>query len=82
MSALKTDKYGSVIGGGVSGAYNMCGAIRVYGFNTAITANTTTCEGADGVLAPAGSIARTSHATGRGKCFYSDGAKWQFEAIT
>lgn len=43
---------------------------------TAITANVTT------TTAPAGSMAITSHATGRGKLFYSDGSKWQFMAIS
>lgn len=44
--------------------------------DTAITANTTV------TTAPAGSIGITSHATGRGKLFMSDGAKWQFAAIS
>lgn len=43
---------------------------------TAITANVTT------TTAPAGSIGFTSHATGRGKIFYSDGSKWQFAAVS
>jgi hypothetical protein len=38
---------------------------------TAITANSTLTS------APAGSFAITSHATGRGALFYSDGTKWQ-----
>jgi len=42
----------------------------------AITANTTT------TTAPAGSIGITSHATGRGKLFASDGSKWQFASIS
>jgi hypothetical protein len=48
----------------------------VYFFSTAITANTTT------TTAPKGSIGTTSNATGAGKMFISDGAKWQFAAIT
>jgi hypothetical protein len=48
----------------------------VYFFSTAITANTTT------TTAPKGSIGTTSNATGAGKLFISDGAKWQFAAIT
>lgn len=47
-----------------------------YSFTTAITANTTV------TTAPAGSMAVTSNATGVGKLFVSDGAKWQFGAIT
>lgn len=42
---------------------------------TAITANVTT------TTAPAGSIGITSHATGKGKLFQSDGSKWQFAAV-
>lgn len=38
---------------------------------TAITENVTTTS------LPAGSIAFTTHAIGRGKIFYSDGSKWQ-----
>jgi hypothetical protein len=48
----------------------------VYFFSTAITANTTT------TTAPKGSIGTTSNATGAGKMFISDGAKWQFAAIS
>jgi len=42
---------------------------------TEITANTTTTS------APAGSIGITSHATGVGKLFVSDGSKWQYAAV-
>jgi len=42
---------------------------------TAITANSTTTS------TPAGSIGITSHATGVGKLFVSDGSKWQFIAV-
>lgn len=76
MSAITTDKDGNVGGAGVSGAYVLIGAVRHYGFNTAITANTTLTS------APAGSRARTTHATGQSKAFYSDGTKWQFEAVS
>lgn len=65
------DSSGNIIGPGVSGTYVMFGAVRMYGFSTAITANTTTTS------APAGSIAFTTNATGRGTLFYSDGSKWQ-----
>lgn len=41
----------------------------------AITANSTLTS------LPAGSIGITSHATGRGKLFTSDGSKWQFMAV-
>lgn len=42
---------------------------------TAITANTTT------TTAPAGSIGITTHATGLGKLFISDGSKWQYAVV-
>lgn len=45
--------------------------IRFYALTIAVTANTTTTS------APAGSFGFTSHATGRGKMFFSDGSKWQ-----
>lgn len=47
----------------------------ISGLTTAIAANSTlTSE-------PAGSIGITSHATGRGKLFMSDGTKWQFAVV-
>jgi hypothetical protein len=49
----------------------LANGVRVYPLTTAVTANVTT------TTAPAGSIGITSHATGRGTPFYSDGAKWQ-----
>lgn len=48
------------------------GGLVVYTFTTAITANVTT------TTAPAGSLGKTSHATGRASLFVSDGSKWQF----
>ena len=48
----------------------------IYFLDTAITANSTTTD------APAGSFGMTTHATGLGKLFYSDGSKWQFAAIS
>jgi hypothetical protein len=42
---------------------------------TAITANSTV------TTAPAGSIGITSHSTGVGKLFVSDGSKWQYAAV-
>lgn len=42
---------------------------------TAITANSTA------TTAPVGSLGITSHATGRGKLFVSDGTLWQFVAV-
>ena len=74
--SVNSDKDGNVKTDAVSGAYVEIGAVRFYGFSTAITANVTTTS------APAGSIGRTTHATGRGKAFYSDGTKWQFEAVS
>jgi hypothetical protein len=47
----------------------------LYFLTTAVTANTTTTD------APAGSIATTTNATGVGKLFVSDGAKWQFAVV-
>jgi len=47
----------------------------LYFLTTAITANTTTTS------APKGSIGTTSNATGAGKLFVSDGAKWQFAVV-
>lgn len=45
---------------------------RFYQLTTAVTANTTV------TTAPAGSLATTTHATGRMSIFVSDGSKWQF----
>ena len=45
------------------------------GLTTAITANSTTTS------SPAGSIGFTTHATGLGKMFMSDGSKWQFVVV-
>ena len=47
----------------------------LYFLTIAITANTTTTS------APKGSIGTTSNATGAGKLFVSDGAKWQFAVV-
>jgi len=49
--------------------------LYIVALDTAITANSTT------TTAPAGSIGITSHATGRGKLFMSDGTKWQFAVV-
>lgn len=65
------DSSGNMDGSGVTGTYIQFGAVKLYGFNTAITANSTATTTA------AGSIAFTTHATGRGTLFYSDGTKWQ-----
>lgn len=54
-----------------SAGYVEINGIREYYLKTAITHNVTP------TTAPAGSYARTSNVTGRGKLFYSDGAKWQ-----
>lgn len=48
----------------------------IYILSTAITATVTTTS------APSGSLGITTNATGLGKLFYSDGANWQFMAIT
>lgn len=47
----------------------------LYFLTTAITANVTT------TTAPKGSIGTTTNATGTGKLFVSDGAKWQFAVV-
>ena len=47
----------------------------LYFLTTAVTANVTTTTVA------AGSIGVTTNATGVGKLFISDGAKWQFAAV-
>ena len=47
----------------------------LYFLDTAVTADTTTTD------APAGSIGVTTNATGLGKMFISDGAKWQFAVV-
>lgn len=49
--------------------------VEVYLLNDAITADTTTTD------APAGSLAVTSHATGSGTLFFSDGEKWQIQTV-
>lgn len=55
-----------------AGKYAEIGGWRFYSFTTAITANVTT------TTAPAGSLGKTTHATGRATVFVSDGSKWQF----
>ena len=47
----------------------------LYFLSTAITANSTT------TTAPVGSLATTTNATGTGKLFISDGAKWQYPVV-
>lgn len=49
--------------------------LQIVSLTTAITANSTTTTVA------AGSIGITSHATGRGKLFISDGTKWQYAVV-
>jgi hypothetical protein len=56
----------------VGGKKQEIGGLVIYTFTTAITANVTT------TTAPAGSLGKTSHATGRASMFVSDGSKWQF----
>lgn len=48
----------------------------IYVLDTAITANSTT------TTAPKGSLGLTTNSTGVGKLFYSDGAKWQYAAVS
>ncbi len=73
MATAKTDLNGNLETGGATGTYIVIGTVRHYGFSTAITENVTTTS------APAGSVAQTSHATGRTKSFYADGTKWQLK---
>lgn len=54
------------------GSYISFGAWKLYSLTTAITANSTT------TTAAAGSLVKTSHATGKASIFVSDGSKWQF----
>ena len=61
-----------LLGGSVLTAASGAG---IYFLTTAVTANTTT------TTAPAGSIGVTTNATGVGKMFISDGAKWQFAVV-
>jgi acyl-coenzyme A thioesterase PaaI-like protein len=49
---------------------------RLVALTTEITANTTT------TAAPAGSLGFTTHATGVGKWFVSDGSKWQYASVS
>ena len=59
-----------------SGVQQTFGNSQVFvALNTAITANSTTTS------APAGSMGVTSHATGVGYLFMSDGAKWQYAKV-
>lgn len=51
----------------------LANGVRLYLLTVAVTANVTT------TTAPAGSLAITSNATGRGSTFYSDGTKWQVQ---
>lgn len=59
-----------------SGSVAVANAVAgLYFLTTAITADTTTTD------APEGSIATTTNATGSGKLFVSDGAKWQYAVV-
>jgi hypothetical protein len=61
-----------LLGGSILTASSGAG---LYFLTTAVTANSTT------TTAPAGSIGVTTSATGVGKMFISDGAKWQFAVV-
>ena len=59
-----------------SGVQQTFGNSQVFvALNTAITANVTT------TTAPSGSMGVTSHATGVGYLFMSDGSKWQYAKV-
>lgn len=67
----KTRKFAFKTGSDANGAYvTKENGVREYALSVAVTHNVTV------TAAPAGSFATTSHATGRGKIFSSDGAKW------
>lgn len=61
----------NVFSGTTSTYFTLKNGVRVYPLSVAMTANVTV------TTAPAGSLGFTSHATGRGIVFYSDGSKWQ-----
>lgn len=82
MSSIKTDSKGNVRTSGTSGTYFQAGPVRIYGYDTAITSNSTDAVDANGVAVPAGHLGVTLHATGIGKIFRSDGTKWQFAAVS
>ena len=71
---LTGDVTGDVTGN-LTNDITLLNGLKIVGLTTAVTANVTT------TTAPAGSMGITSHATGRGKLFMSDGAKWQFAAV-
>lgn len=54
----------------------LANGVRFYQLGVAVTANTTL------TTAPAGSFGITSHDTGKGLLFYSDGTKWQASDAT
>ena len=68
--ALKLGKDGNATWALDTGKYIEIAGIREYYFTTAITTNVTA------TTAPVGSFAKTSHATGRGKIFTSNGSVW------
>ncbi len=73
----KTGKLAIDASSDANGAYIVFeNGIRIYSSITAITKNVTT------TTAPAGSLFTTSHATGKGKLFVSDGSKLQLIVAT
>lgn len=54
----------------------LANGVRFYQLSVAVTANSTLTS------APAGSFGITSHDTGKGLLFYSDGTKWQASDAT
>ncbi len=56
--------------------FTLTNGVQVYQLTVAITANSTLTS------APAGSFGVTSHDTGKGLLFYSDGTKWQASDAT
>lgn len=51
---------------------------KLWCHDTAITANSTADDAVSGTTPAAGDFAITTHATGLGSIFRSDGTKWQF----
>lgn len=73
----KTGNAGLQVGADANGNFlQFENGMRMYSLTIAITKNVTTTS------APVGSLFTTSHATGRGRLFYSDGSKLQLIVAT
>ena len=76
VTATTVTASGAVTSTATNGAAVANGTAGLYFLTSAITANSTT------TTAPTGSLGMTSHATGLGKLFYSDGTKCQYAAVS